>query len=115
MIADASPLSFDEPFVLIAAFIIGTLACTRIVRLIVDDEYPPTMWLTEQFVRRVPEKWGKLVECPWCCAPYVVLVDMIWAWSTDLHWTWWFGNVWAAVAWLCGYLNLRDIPPDQRG
>jgi len=55
-----------------------------------------------------------LVECPWCVAPYITFVDLVWAWSTDLHWTWWFGNVWAAVSWIAAYMCLRDIPPEQR-
>jgi hypothetical protein len=63
---------------------------------------------------RVPEKWGVLVECPWCVAPYVTVINLAWAWSTDLHWTWWFGNVWAAVSWIAAYLCLRDIPPESR-
>lgn len=114
MLADASPLTFDDPFVLICAFVVGTLAVTRITRLIVDDDYPPIQWATEQYARRAPDKWVKLVECPWCVAPYVTVVDMAWAWSTGLHWTFWFANVWAAVSWLASFLCVRDIPPDQR-
>ena len=115
MFADASPLSFDAPFVLIAAFVVGVLAVARITRLIVDDTFPPVRAATDWYIRHTPEKWGALVECPWCVAPYITVVDMAWAWSTGLHWTWWFGNVWAAVSWLAAWLTLRDIPPDQRG
>lgn len=129
MIADASPLTFSEPFVLICAFVVGTLAVTRMVRLIVDDEFPPMIWLRDRYIdavtrhardaddddtRRRAHRWATLVECPWCVAPYVTFVDLVWAWSTGLHWTWWFGNVWAAVSWLAAYLTLRDIPPEDR-
>lgn len=114
MIADGSPLSFQEPFVLICAAIVGTLAVARITRLIVDDAYPPMDWLTDQFARRVPEKWAPLVECVWCVSPYVALPDILWAWGSDLHWSWWLVNVWAAVSWIAGFLGVRDIPPDQR-
>lgn len=114
MLGDSSPLTFDEPFVLVAAFVIGTIAVARMTRLIVDDSFPPVEWMREHFVRRMPEKWGVLVECPWCVAPYITLVDIAWAWSTGLHWSWWFGNLWAAVAWLAAWMTLRDIPPDQR-
>jgi hypothetical protein len=82
--------------------------------LLVDDEYPPTMWLRERYVAHAPAAWHNLAECPWCMAPYIVLGDMAWAWGTGLHWTWWFGNIWAAVSWLVGFLNVRDLPPDQR-
>ena len=114
MFADASPLSFDAPFVLVCAAIVGTLGVTRITRLIVDDDYPPVQWATMKLAERLPEKWVKLVECPWCVAPYVTFVNLVWAWATDLHWTWWFGNVWAAVAWVAAFLCLRDIPPESR-
>lgn len=114
MLADASPLTFDDPFVLICAAVVGALAITRITRLVVDDTWPPVVWAKERFVSHVPEKWGVLVECPWCASPYIALGDLIWAWSTDLHWTWWFGNTWAAASWIAGYLTLRDIPPESR-
>ena len=114
MLADASPLTFSEPFVLICAVVIGTLAVTRITRLIVDDDYPPVRWATAKFQLHVPERWAVLVECPWCVAPYVTLGDLAWAWATDLHWTWWFGNVWAAVSWVAAFLCMRDVPADQR-
>ena len=107
-------ITYEEPLWLAIAFVIGTLAVTRVVRLIVDDEYPPMQWATQRLTRVLPEKWETLVECPWCVAPYVTLGNLAWAWGTDLHWTWWFANVWAAVSWLAAYLNLRDIPPEDR-
>jgi len=115
MIADPSPLSFDDPFVLVCAAVVAVLAVARFTRLIVDDDYPPTRWLTERFVRLVPEKWGVLVECSWCTSPYVAAIIVGWAWATDLHWSWWFVNSIAALSWLAGFMNARDIPPDQRG
>lgn len=114
MIAFDTEVTSDQPLVLLAAFVIGTLAVTRITRLIVDDDYPPVRWATTQFAKRVPERWGVLVECPWCVAPYVTIVDILWAWGSGLHWTWWLGNVWAAVSWIASFLCLRDIPPESR-
>jgi hypothetical protein len=115
VIADASPLTFDDPFVLICAAIVAVFAVARWTRLIVDDDYPPTRWLTERFVRAVPEKWGVLVECSWCTSPYVAAIIVGWAWATDLHWSWWFVNVIASLSWLAGFMGARDIPIDQRG
>lgn len=114
MLADASPLSFDAPFVLICAALVAVFATARWTRLIVDDQYPPTRWLTERFVRLVPEKWGVLVECVWCTSPYIAAIIVGWGWATDLHWSWWFVNSIAALSWLTGFLGTRDIPPDQR-
>ncbi len=109
----AASLTFSEPFTLVCAFVVGVLAVTRVTRLIVDDQFPPVRWMADQYVRHASEKWEVLVECPWCVSVYVALVDVIWAWSTDLHWTFWFGNTWAAVSWLAAYLTLRDTPPDN--
>jgi hypothetical protein len=72
------------------------------------------VWLRERFTWAVPERWGVLVECPWCVAPYLTLLDLIWAWTTGLHWSWWAANTWAAVSWLAAYLCMRDVPPDKR-
>lgn len=104
----------SEHFAIAVAFVIGVLACTRVVRLLVDDDFPPTMWLRKTYVSRVPEAWGGLFECPWCMGPYVVLVDILWAWGSGLAWWWWLPNVWAAASWLVGFLNVRDLPEDQR-
>ena len=114
VVADASPLTFSDPFVLVCAAAVAVFAVARWTRLIVDDDYPPTRWLTEKFVRAVPEKWGVLVECSWCTSPYVAAVIVGWAWATDLHWSWWFVNAIAALSWLAGFMNARDIPIDQR-
>ena len=46
VIADASPLTFDDPFVVICAAVVAVFAVARWTRLIVDDDYPPTRWLT---------------------------------------------------------------------
>lgn len=110
----AAELTFDEPFVLVCAAIVAILAVARWTRLVVDDAYPPMDWLTTQFVRRVPEKWGVLVECVWCVSPYVAAVIVTWAWASGLHWSWWFVNSIAALSWLTGFMGTRDIPPDQR-
>lgn len=114
MIADASPLTFDAPFVLVCAAVVAVLAVARFTRLIVDDDYPPMRWATTRFQLHVPERWGVLVECSWCTSPYVAAAVVGWGWASALHWSWWFVNSIAALSWLAGFMNARDIPPDQR-
>lgn len=114
ILAERTELTFDQPLVMIAAFVVGALAVARITRLIVDDEFPPVLHVTDWYRLHVSQPWEKLVECPWCVSPYIALIDIIWAWTSGLHWSWWLGNVWAAVAWIAGWLTVRDIPPDQR-
>lgn len=114
MLAEHTELTFDQPFVLVCAAVVAVLSCARITRLIVDDEYPPVMWLTKQYATRAPLQWVKLVECPWCVAPYISLAIIGWAWASGLHWSWWLANSWAALSFAGSYITVRDIPPDQR-
>lgn len=108
-----------QPFYFVLAIIVGVLAVTRVTRLIVDDTYPPTEWFKARMMRRLPERWHQIFECPWCCAPYVALPAVAWFallvrfpdW-TWMVWWWWIANGWAAVSWVAAYLTLRDEPPD---
>jgi hypothetical protein len=114
VIAEHTEVTFDQPLVLIAAFVVGVIAVARIVRLIVDDDFPPVLWVRQQFTKVLPPAWLDGLDCPWCVAPYVAIVDIVWAWTSGLHWSWWLGNVWAATAWIASWLCMRDIPPDAR-
>lgn len=112
MIADT--LTFDQPFILITAFVIGVLGCARITRLLVDDDWPPVNWLREKYVTAVPESWGKLVDCPFCMAPWVALLEVVTAWVFDLPAWWWAGNVWMGGSYLASMIVVRDIPAEER-
>lgn len=114
MIAFDTEVSSNQPLVLLAAFVLGVLTVARVTRLLIDDDFPPIAWVRTRYIGAVPEKWGKLFECPWCMAPYVAMADILWAWGSGLHWSWWLGNVWAAASWLAAFLTVRDLPPDQR-
>ena len=111
----------DEPFVLVIAIIVGVLSVTRVVRLIVDDAWPPVTRLRDIYARKASEEWLPLIECPWCVAPYVSLPAVAWfallvafpSWTAVL-WIWWVVNAWAAVSWLAAYISMRDIPPEAR-
>lgn len=111
----------DSPLVLVAAVITGVLAVTRATRLIVDDRYPPTEWLKFWLVRRLPEKWHEVLQCPWCVSPYLAFPAVLWfatlvAWPGAL-WNlalWWIVNATAAVSWVAAFATLRDQPPDSR-
>lgn len=96
----------------IVAFLIGTIATARAVRLIVDDDWPPVVWLREKYVLSVPEDWAELVTCPFCVAPWIAMPNLALAWASDLAWYWWIPNLWFAVAYLAAMLNVRDVPAD---
>lgn len=95
---------------IIAAFIVGSLAVGRLARLVVDDDFPPVMWLRGWYIRTVPEHWAELVACAFCIAFWFALADTLWAFVSDLHWTWWFFNLTFAGAYLGAIINKRDVP-----
>jgi hypothetical protein len=110
----ADTLAWDNEFILIVAFAIGVLGTARITRLLVDDDWPPSAWLREQYVTRVPEQWEGLAECPFCLAPWIALLEVLTAWIFDLP-AWWFaGNVWMGGSYLASMIVVRDIPEDSR-
>ena len=98
----------------VIAFLVGVVATARIGRLVVDDDFPPMVWLREKYILAVPESWGMLVECPFCITVYIATVNLTWAWVSDLHWTWWFGNLLAAGCYLAAMIVVRDVPPETR-
>jgi hypothetical protein len=111
----------DHEFTFVLALIVGVLAVTRLVRLIVDDDWPPVVRFREWYIGRTSDEWQPLVECPWCVAVYVAAPAVAWfallyafpSWTAVL-WVWWVANSWMAVAWVAAFLCGRDIPPEAR-
>lgn len=103
------------------AIVTGLLALTRAVRLVVDDDFPPVKKLREELALRLPTTWAKVVECPWCVAPYLAAPATVWfallvqfpTWTVN-NWLWWGVNGWAAASWVAAFATLRDQPPDSR-
>ncbi|HEY6416842.1 MAG TPA: hypothetical protein VIX41_11405 [Acidimicrobiales bacterium] len=114
-------MRIDQPLPLLLAVVVGTLAVARVVRLIVDDEWPPVKRAREWYVDRASVDWQPLVECPWCVSVYFALPAVLWfaslfAWP-GANWNeylWWIVNGWMALSWIVAFLCLRDVPPDQR-
>lgn len=114
-------MSLDDPWPLLLGVVVGVLAVARVVRLIVDDEFPPIVSAVAWWRDRASVDWKPLVDCPWCTAPYLALPAVLWfssliAWpgATWNLWLWWIVNGWAAVSWAVAYICLRDVPPESR-
>lgn len=108
----------EVTFELVAAFVLGTIAVSRLSRLVVDDDWPPMVRLREWYALRVSDEWVTLVECPFCVSVYfsglnvaawtvAYFVDWDWVW-----WLWWLPQVFLSIAYLAAMLNVRDIPAD---
>jgi hypothetical protein len=111
----------DNELAFILAVIVGVLAVTRAVRLVVDDDWPPIKRAREWYDDRASVDWQPLVECPWCVSVYFALPAVLWfasliAWpgAEWNHWLWWIVNGWLAVAWMTAFLCVRDLPPESR-
>ena len=48
---------------LVIAFIVGVIATSRFTRLVVDDDWPPIVWLREKYIMSVPGNWAELAMC----------------------------------------------------
>lgn len=94
----------------ITAVIVGVMSVARTARLITWDALPPAVWFRETAEAKMGEKWGKLVTCPYCVAPYLTAGMIAWAYLSDLHWTWWLANGWWAASYAAAIVVAYDEP-----
>lgn len=126
-------LVWSDPLLQAVAFIVAVLAVGRATRLLTHDDWPPVRaarlrWLQYHDTRDYnagPDStstwrygWGSLFTCPFCMAPWVALVDLVWAALTDVTqpgvdaWAWWLANLWFAVAYAAAIVVAYDEPPE---
>lgn len=93
-----------------AAVLIGVLSIARTARLICWDDFPPVAWLRVRLIAWSGEKWGKVWTCQFCLAPYLTAGMILWAYLSDLHWTWWLINGWWAASYAAAVIVAYDQP-----
>jgi hypothetical protein len=102
-----------------AAVAVGLMGSARFVRLVTNDDFPPSIWVRNTWRRITRDgQWSNLIACLWCFAPYVVAADMLWAWLSDFHWSWWVANAWMAFSYVVSWLVFHDergAPPEEEG
>jgi len=101
--------TLDSPWYHYIAVLVGLMACARLTRLLVNDDFPPSVWLRlkwEAWTHNGP--WSKLATCLWCAAPYIVAADIAWALLSSLHWSWWLFNGWMAASYVVSWLVFHD-------
>lgn len=110
-------MNLQEIWPTVLALVVGVLAVARVVRLVVDDDWPPVKRAREWFTERASVDWQPLVECPFCVSVYVALPAVAWfstlvAWpDADWNlWLWWVANGWMALAYAAAMINVRDVP-----
>ena len=117
--------ALSNPYTAAVAFVLAVLAAGRITRLVIYDAYPPSIWLRLQWDRLTdtPDQrtglhaWNKLLHCPWCFLPWVMLAIIagfiLTFVATWWAWVWWVGIVWMAGAYVGTMIYLRDEPADS--
>lgn len=97
----------------VLALIVGLLSISRLVRLMINDKWPPVLairdrWLTWTAQTERRSGWEPLLSCGWCFAPWVTLIVGGWAVISHLHWAWWLVNGWLAVSYVASWLWFHD-------
>lgn len=111
-------LTLPDWLIAIIAIATGTVGVARLTRIIVHDSYPPAVWwrkVWERITNGGP--WNLLFTCPWCLAPWLALVCILWWWVLiPLHpawmfawWAWW-GML--AVGYAATMIYVRDEPSE---
>lgn len=99
--------------VFVVALLTTVLSAARLTRLIVNDSWPPVLWVKgkwDAWTDRSPRRqaWWLLLQCPWCLSPWMTLLVGAWGVLSHLHWTWWAFNGWLALAYLAGMVVFHD-------
>jgi hypothetical protein len=103
-------VTLEEPFTLVLAAVVGVLSIARMTRFVVDDDHPWWVPVRGWYIRTAPPAWAELITCAFCTSPYFALPVGLWAWLSDLHWSWWLVNGWLAAAYVASMVTVRDLP-----
>lgn len=92
-----------------AAVITGIVSAGRLTRLLVNDDWPPVVKARIAWDRLTKDgPWSKLAHCPWCAAPYISAMILLWGVASNLHWTWWIFNGWLAGSYAASWIVFHD-------
>jgi len=113
-------MDHDNTYYLIThtpAVLVAVVAIARATRLLVFDDWPPGVRFREWFLVKFGDRWGSLILCPFCTAPYLAAADLAWyvagmEWSDPVLYAWWVVNLWAALSYLAAILVAYDQPEE---
>lgn len=100
----------------LAVGLVGVIGTARLVRLLVFDTYPPSVWARVTWDRITRDgPWSTLVHCGYCAAPWITVISIAWAWWSDFHWTWWLFYGWLTISYLAAIIVSYDEPVGPEG
>ena len=91
------------------AILVVVLSAGRLTRLLVADEWPPSIWVRmrwDSLTRDGP--WSKGAHCHWCFGPWATLAVGGWGLLSGFNLAWWLANGWLAVSYLVSILVQFD-------
>lgn len=103
-----------SPFWTVAlASLVGVLAAGRLTKLVVEDKFPPMVWLRGWYDSKTNYSddnpgWGLLLHCPWCFGFWAALIMTASAYFSNLHPVWWFVCVPLAAAYVVSWIVFHD-------
>jgi hypothetical protein len=84
-------------------------ASARLTRLIVQDEYPPMVWIRIQWDRLTRDGgWSKLAHCGWCASPYAAALVLGTGYLCDWPTWWYLITGWLAASYAAGWIVFHD-------
>lgn len=99
----------DNFAVLATAVVVGLFSSARLTRLVVEDTFPPMVWLRVKWDTITNDgPWSLLAHCHWCLSLWMVIPIGLWGWLTELQTAWWVFNVWLAAGYVAGMIVERD-------
>lgn len=104
--------------VVVLAVLVAVVGGGRFTRVVVYDDFPPTIWLRVQWDKLTEgNEWNKLLHCFWCFSHWVSAVVILWfgvglvvPW---IGYAWWIFWGWFAISYLTAMLIARDEPSDN--
>jgi len=81
--------------------IVGVLAVTRATRFFTKDSFPTWVWIRDKIGHGT---WRDGLDCCWCVAPWLALVDTVWAVVWSLGTIWWIVNLTLGAAYIASRL-----------
>lgn len=117
-------LVLPDVFIAILAIIVGVLGVGRLTRVIVYDDFPPSVWLRIQWDKMVPPEkggwwalWNKLFHCWWCLGMWVGLACILWWWlviplGVGFAYAWWVFWGGLALSYAATMVIVRDTPSE---
>lgn len=91
------------------AVVVGLLSAARLTRLLVQDTFPPILWLRDRWDAATEgSTWNMLAHCHWCMSAWTTLAVGATAYFTHLHPVWWLINVWFAAMYVVAWFVNND-------